>query len=1151
MNKKFIPIIGTISAGKSTFLKAFLGVSMLQTGASTTTKFVCLIKHSNKNCFYHVIPKKENGIQFIKDGEETTDEEEIKKRIEKINENLFQKSNSKNDIFYVLETPINNINNAPLLESCYFMDIPGLNENKTNYIEDIFSLITINDILFEIMIFDSTCIGSDNILDIFKELEKKNCLKKEDNLYVLNKIDQTTKGGEGEIIDAFKNYFYKEFEDDKITDTSKIKINFTKNNFVPMNSLLYEAETKIYDDFYSMLLFELFTYLEYNSQEISNFYEFIQKRIESLVKHNEIDIESIEKKSKKIKDNDKEMQIIINSIEKIKKIIPMINKDSKFQLGIKIEKKETKNELKNLFIIHNLKKYNFVHSEFYIELQNIISKISLNENDLSSPPSIFSTVKNELIDIKPKVIKKNNYNPFLIIDELDKFINETFKLIDPTNELPEFKNSLNTLRENLLGRKIRISFIGNISVGKSTVLNCIIGDKILPTKDTECTYRGVIIRNKNIDHYELYRTKLVSKGSGLNQYYYFEDDNNYYCNKIKDIKSYLKNKNSDKIIKDQDAYIVIYGRLKIFDYIDIDQSLINKIEFVDLPGLDRKNNTFNNNKYYEKILKFSNVCVYINEPKSINDKNSVNNMMEQYLTDKKKVFVSLRPKFIKTCIFLINKSDTIIEEIDRDKTVNNLIKNFPPEENVTKDNINISFFSGQSFIEYLEAYNKYVYMIDKHTLYILNYLYREFYSNIFYLRTFTSYITSKIADQLEDKFFLNFEEEIEVPNDFSNKIKNALNILSRENYMVISNKDENKIIQALYNIYYQLKTKDFKDTIYSHSFFNCIKDVIMVSDSLQNENLKNAINQFFSYADELFNKEIKKEDENQIKENKERCDFIKNILIPKTNELFIDKEKKIRNIIDLGKYKCLDVFNDELKYIEDRLKATNNDVENAAKLLEEKIQKIINDINEEQDKEVKSLLNEIEKLLKDNINQYYEQKDLTQSKINTNKGITIKMVISLFTSAVSGLAVRGGLVLFGQTVIAGAAAGATAAGATFSTAVAGALLGPAGIAIGFGVGVAISLGTFLVHWFSKTKRYKNGIEDSKQNLLKKLEEFQDSFSSDFTVFRESIINELNVKVEILRKEITSIDKKKWDELRSNYLKQKDIIKQKIESNISD
>ena len=153
----------------------------------------------------------------------------------------------------------------------------------------------------------------------------------------------------------------------------------------------------------------------------------------------------------------------------------------------------------------------------------------------------------------------------------------------------------------------------------------------------------------------------------MNQNYYFIDDNKPYCRGIENIKSYLKNKNKDKTIKDEDAYIVITGRLKIFDFIELDQNLINKIEFIDLPGLDRKNNTFNDNKYYDRILKFSNVCIYINEPKSIDDKNSVNNIIQQYTFDKSKVFPNLRNSFNRTCLFLINKSDIIQNEKEKKK----------------------------------------------------------------------------------------------------------------------------------------------------------------------------------------------------------------------------------------------------------------------------------------------------------------------------------------------------------------------------------------------------------------------------------------------------------------------------------------------------
>ena len=65
MERKFIPIIGTISSGKSTFLDSFLGIELLQTGILTTTKFVCIIKYSKTTSFYHVIPRREIILYLV------------------------------------------------------------------------------------------------------------------------------------------------------------------------------------------------------------------------------------------------------------------------------------------------------------------------------------------------------------------------------------------------------------------------------------------------------------------------------------------------------------------------------------------------------------------------------------------------------------------------------------------------------------------------------------------------------------------------------------------------------------------------------------------------------------------------------------------------------------------------------------------------------------------------------------------------------------------------------------------------------------------------------------------------------------------------------------------------------------------------------
>ena len=72
------------------------------------------------------------------------------------------------------------------------------------------------------------------------------------------------------------------------------------------------------------------------------------------------------------------------------------------------------------------------------------------------------------------------------------------------------------------------------------------------------------------------------------EYYNFKEEDNPYCEGIEQIKTFLNNKNNDKKIDNNDAYIVIHGRLKIFDFIKLDNKYLNKLEFVDLSGFNKK-----------------------------------------------------------------------------------------------------------------------------------------------------------------------------------------------------------------------------------------------------------------------------------------------------------------------------------------------------------------------------------------------------------------------------------------------------------------------------------------------------------------------------------------------------------------------------------
>ena len=1114
----YIPIIGTISAGKSTFLKALLGIDFLEVGELTTTRFICLIKNSKETKFYHVIPKKGEDIYYEKDGEEINKEEEITKKIEEINKDLSDKEKNTNDIFYMLEVPFKYIDNTLLLEQCYFMDIPGLNEDFNFYIEKISSLISINDILFEIMVFDSTSIDSDNIFNIFLKLEEKNCLKKKNNLLVLNKIDHCRSEGEDNIIDKFKQIFYTRFEKEKSDKKDNIFININENQFLPMNSLLYMAESRINDNFSYCLLFELFEYLEYKKISNDSYYKYIQKKVKFFIQNNNLNIEDYSNKL-----NDKDNKVINKSIEYLTKMISYIKKDNEFHLG----KKRIPEEIKKLYYIY--KDHNYHHSPFKFKDQ---VQEFLNNLQISST--------NSQEECKTNKIQKKNV---LVLEEFENFLDETFKVIDPENELDIFKISLQSLRENILGKKLRIAFIGNINVGKSTVLNCIIGKDILPTKETECTYRGIIIRHVNTEEeFRLYKTKLIRRGKDLDEYYIFEADEKPYCIGDEKIKSYLNNKNNDIEIKDNDAFITIEGKLKIFDFISLNEELINSIEFVDLPGLDKTDNKFNE-EYYQKILKFSNCCIYINEPKNIDDELSKRNMKEQYLSDKEKVFPELKNEFIKTCLFLINKSENLNYEKKSDIR-KNIFNNMKTEEKDLKlDEINVSFFSGKSAIYLMKIYDLYVNTLEKNPILLFNKIFKDFQKTHYFYKfeEFNDYINdelSKIEEQLD--LDLEDDENNELGN-FNNQLNQCLTKFEQENNFNLNEDDKNNIIQKLYNLNQQIKSKNFEKTEYSLSFFKDLEKSIKNASELQRNNLNNRLEEFFSYIDDLFQKELKQEDEKEKDAHRQYLQKIEKEFIPNAQVMFDISEKNIKTIIEDGGNTSLKLIEEEINNIKEKLKDAKNDVKIAAINLEKKIKYILENVNEDLKKEISDLLKRIHELFGQNLKENILKKD-SKNKIDTTIDIKVTMLSSFIISLISGIGLRVGLTMVGESILAGAATTTT-----IGASIAGSLVGPLGTIIGFGVGISISIFSLISYLVKKEKRYLKGLQKFKEDIKILFEKSEKILLYNFNLYRVEFFKYISMKMLTTFKEINTVDKKKWEEIKNNYKEKKDKIMKKIKS----
>lgn len=364
-HRKIIPLIGIISSGKSTFLQALINSDALETGGTTTTKFPCLIKHSKSDIFkfYHVklCPKK--GERFIRDGEIISGENNIKKKIKEINQ---KEEKNVNDLFYVLECPIYSIENSQLLEENYFMDVPGLNETKCDYVKNIFE--DIKDIInFYIFIFNIDHYVGDETKKIFQSLEKNGCLnKKEGNLFLLNKIDNVNSGTIEVRIEEFSHYFYTTFEKDDF------QINKYKNTFIPISSISYKAELSL-QKFSSFLIFHFIKIsLETIEDELS-FIEKLKNSVENILENDEDLEDEIKKLAKKISIQEK--QLILEEIEKFNKIKNQICFATDMNSDINMKKREHYETIYKLFYLNNEKKFPIQNSNAYIMLKNFLTAL--------------------------------------------------------------------------------------------------------------------------------------------------------------------------------------------------------------------------------------------------------------------------------------------------------------------------------------------------------------------------------------------------------------------------------------------------------------------------------------------------------------------------------------------------------------------------------------------------------------------------------------------------------------------------------------------------------------------------------------------------------------------------------------------------------
>ena len=337
---------------------------------------------------------------------------------------------------------------------------------------------------------------------------------------------------------------------------------------------------------------------------------------------------------------------------------------------------------------------------------------------------------------KISLLSKLKNNPELIGDpkQVNKKLGNIISKLDDIKEIDiisRIKEEYDSHTKSLETEKcLRFLTVGGYSSGKSTLLNTvIIGQDILTVSAKECTRTGLIIKHSEKD-IGLYYVDFVTKD---NDYYFDYNDKSPIATDINKIKEIIKELNNQPIFENNNIpFFLLKIPLKFFEYIE-DDSLKDKIEFIDYPGLDTDFQLPNNDNLVDNknekenlakvnldnntkaLLQYTNGFIFVNDGIQVLEHgNKV--LLERVLDNIRKRQSNFS---FKSCIFILNKCDTAEIDIKKSRDdfirlINNIQKcsedgtylkrMYNTNELRSEDDMNVSKFSSNLFNEYLSLF---------------------------------------------------------------------------------------------------------------------------------------------------------------------------------------------------------------------------------------------------------------------------------------------------------------------------------------------------------------------------------------------------------------------------------------------------------------
>ena len=587
-----MPTIGNVSVGKSYFLNSLFGIDFCQVKNQITTKFVLFIRHIDnlkESKLYKLLPVKNenNSYDFMK-GNIILGEQQIKDKIIEINNFCID---DKEPLFYMLEIEIKSIKNKEFLNKFDFMDVPGLNESGTDYINLYFKFIK-DMIKYCLIIFSTENYHSKDSIDVINRIQKNIYVPIENFLLILNKIDKVKGKTEEDEIYNFKKIFLNYYS-----------FNCYNNTIIPVNSLQLNNEIKIERNFYYYLNYYFTEYINYNTKtdNDSSFLEFIQDKIENICS----DPEKRELINVKVKNL---------NIDSIKQDLDYFIKEKKgkgFNLIIDLEDEDDLNYFKQFYIC-------FKEKIIFPENSKTIKEIN----------KYFNKIKDYSLPKQEKAINENK-EKFIYNDseehKLLKKLSEFFKAYFDSSKLKRFGVIINLLNNDykilknyiLNSNLLFIPILGASNSGKSSFINCLLQKDILTCDSSECTRRGIIIRYiENKNEISLYKIKFKKNINETFDKYYYYTKENLLSKNIVQIKEIIKILNENYPLKEEDSFLLLEINIPLFDDLELDLEIKNNICLIDFPGHNTNDNLFFDKKIYQNVLKMSTFFIYMNNGKA-------------------------------------------------------------------------------------------------------------------------------------------------------------------------------------------------------------------------------------------------------------------------------------------------------------------------------------------------------------------------------------------------------------------------------------------------------------------------------------------------------------------------------------------------------